>query len=520
MVCTLGAQTFDWAVSFGSTADDRGWSIDADSSGNSYVTGMFSATMVIGTYTLTPAGGSDVYVVKYNNAGNVMWALSAGGSGNDEAYGISVDGAGHLAITGIYQNTATFGTATLSASSGYFAAMYDVNGNFQWAREFGSPNGGYAWDIDLDPAGHSNITGYFTGTETFGTTTLTSSGLNDGFVLQYDVNGNFDWAVKLGGTADDVPYAIRNDGAGNIYVTGRYAGTASFGSFTSSSAGGNDIFIAALNPTGMFQWIASSGSCPGDDSGQGIDVDASGNVTITGYIALGTAAFDTTYLTSNGMTDIFIARYNSAGVLQWAKNYGGSGDDYASDIRLSSSGAIFVTGYYTNTITVGASTLTAVGGHDALLMCADMTGNALYALSGGGAGTEYGRTVAASAGYVYVAGIFNANGVYAPFNLTSNGMNDIFVARIKDNEVGIPVYSSAAWNVYPVPAQSTLEIDLLGFTEGNSVKICDMHGRLVELYKLTSSHTSLDISALATGTYIVMLVEGENIIARRELIKE
>lgn len=517
------AQTFDWVVSSGSSLRDKGFGIDVDAVGNSYVTGYFQGTMVMGTYTLTAIGGEDVFVAKYNSAGNVLWAFSEGGTGNEQGLALACDSSGNFAITGVYTGAPTFGTTTLSANSGYFVAYYNSSGVFQWAEEFGSPGGGIAADVDLDPLGRPVIVGYFTGTENFGTTTLTSTGQNEGFVLRYDATGNFDWAVSFGGTLDDYANGVNTDLNGNVFVTGRYNGTAIFGSLPTTTAGGFDVFLTKLDPSGNFLWVAGAGNCPGDDSGEGVDVDAQGNVFITGYIALGTALFgSSTYLNSSGMEDGFVACYSNSGTFQWAKSFGGTGDDFGADINVSIPGAIFISGFFTNTATIGTTNLTSSGGKDVLVVMIDTWGNFHWALGGGGTGNEIGRSISTGGGYIYFAGLTDSTGTYSASAVPNNGVDDVIVGKILAENVGVAADDETSLiRVYPNPASDQLHIQpIAAFEENVVITIYDVTGKSVLVQQCTSTGQSIiDVSALGTGIY-TLIITGEEINFTSKFIRE
>jgi len=180
--------------------------------------------------------------------GDWLWAKQAGGASNDESYNIAVDANGNSYVTGNFTGSATFGSTTLT-SSGYndiFVAKLDINGNWLWAKQAGGTGWDYGFVIAVDDNGNSYVTGYFSGSVTFGTTTLTSSGYEDIFVAKLDRNGNWLWAKKAGGTSDDIGYGIAVDANGNSYVTGYFEESATFGTTTLMSSGSRDIFVAKL----------------------------------------------------------------------------------------------------------------------------------------------------------------------------------------------------------------------------------------------------------------------------------
>jgi len=162
--------------------------------------------------------------------------------------GIATDSSGNCYVTGHFQGTATFGSITLTNSGNHdiFIAKLDPNGNFLWVKRADGGNREYGYGIATDGNGNCYVTGYFEGTATFGSTTLTSNGGQDIYITKLDSSGNFLWAQKAGGTEWDNGYGIAIDSSGNCYVTGIFNGTATFGSTTLTSNGGQDIFIAKL----------------------------------------------------------------------------------------------------------------------------------------------------------------------------------------------------------------------------------------------------------------------------------
>ena len=141
-------------------------------------------------------------------------------------------------------------------------------------REFG---------IAVDGSGNVYVIGHFRGdTAIFGSTTLTNAGSYDIFIAKLNVSGDFLWAKQAGGSSYDYGYGIAVDSSGNVYVTGDFSDTATFGSATLTSLGWGDIFIAKLNDSGDFLWAKQAGGYCGV-MGLGIAVDGSGNVYVTGW---------------------------------------------------------------------------------------------------------------------------------------------------------------------------------------------------------------------------------------------
>jgi len=332
----LFAQNGDWlwAKQAGGTSEEAGYSIAVDVNGNSYVTGYFEESATFGTTTLTSSGEWDIFIAKLDSNGNWLWAKQAGGADWDEGFGIAVDANGNCYVTGYFGSSATFGTITLT-SSGYsdiFISKLDSNGNWLWAKQAGGTSEDFGYSIAVDTNGNSYVTGYFEYSANFGTTTLTTSEYADIFVAKLGSNGNWLWAKKAGGTNYDWCNSIAVDTNGNSYVTGDFRGSATFGTTTLTSSGDYDIFVAQLDSFGNWLWANQAGGTEGN-GGNSIAVDVNGNSYVTGNFS-GSATFGNTTLTSSGNDDIFVAKLDSNGNWLWAKQAGGTSYDKGNEMLL------------------------------------------------------------------------------------------------------------------------------------------------------------------------------------------
>jgi Secretion system C-terminal sorting domain/Beta-propeller repeat len=245
-----------------------------DGSGNVYMTGGFSsASITFGTITLTNAasGYMDMFIVKYDANGNVLWAKSAGGSNTDGPGSIATDGSGNVYVIGTFRSSSiTFGTITLTFAGGMgdmFIVKYDSSGTVLWATSAGGSDYDNPHGIATDGGGNVYVTGGFLSPSiTFGTTTLTNatSGYEDMFIVKYTASGNVLWAKRAGGSSNDMGYSIATDGSGNVFVTGSFLSSSiTFGTITLSNTNGNtgdgDMFIAKYDPDSNVPWAKCAG---------------------------------------------------------------------------------------------------------------------------------------------------------------------------------------------------------------------------------------------------------------------
>ncbi|HIK12454.1 MAG TPA: DUF4347 domain-containing protein [Oscillatoriaceae cyanobacterium M33_DOE_052] len=384
-----------WAKSLGTSGSDQGWNIALDSSDNTYITGHFSGTLAAGTDSLVGAGGEDIIITKLDPNGDYLWAKSLGSTGNDRGWGITLDSSDNIYTIGAFNGTVDFdpgaGNAPLTSAGAedIFITKFDPNGNYIWAQSFGGTAGDYGYKIAPDGSGNIYTTGHFYNTVDFdpgpGTANLTAIGtLNDIFISKLDASGNYVWARSFGDGGYDSSLDITVDSSGNSYTTGYFYATVDFdpgagvASFT-STGGTWDAFIVKLDPNGNYIWAKSLGST-GDDFGQSIVLDNSGNTYITGSFT-GTVDFDpgpgVANLTSAGGDDIFVVKLDANGDYVWAKNLGGGSNESGYGIAADNSSSIYTTGYFSGTgdfdPNTGVTNLTSVGSND--IFIAKLTGS-------------------------------------------------------------------------------------------------------------------------------------------------
>lgn len=237
------------------------------------------------------------------------------------------------------------------------------------------------------------------------------------------------------------PSRVAVDGSGNSYVLGRVAGAATFGTIALSNPIPSGGFVAKLDAAGNYLWVRGF-TATGAANPTGLAVDAAGNVFITGLFAgtmtLGSTTL-TAYLPSNQIQGYFVAKLNSAGTWAWANSYGSTvSSSVLPNVALAPGGDVLLAGTFQATSTtgplafpLGSTTLVSIGGYDVYVARLDgSTGAWRWAVRGGGTGSDEAQAVCAdAAGNVLVAGSFGGTGVFGPASLTANGQ-DVFVGKL------------------------------------------------------------------------------------------
>lgn len=381
---------FVWAKRIGGASGDSGRSLVIDKLGNVIVTGIFSSSADFdpgpGVFTLS-ASGSDIFILKLDNAGNFIWAKQFGGLNSAYAAPIKLDASGNIYTTGYFRGTVDFNpgpaTYTLNSVSGTFDAFVlklDANGNFIWVKQLGGSSDDFGRGLDIDAVGNIYSSGYFQGSADFDPDASIfyqiATGLNDVYVSKLDANGNFVWAKQLGGFNDDYSYALALDTLSNIYVSGWFTGNSDFdpgpSAYNLNAFGGNDVFITKLNTSGNFIWAKQLGGI-GYDICHGMAIDQYNNV-YTVICSNATCDFDpgigTYSLSPFGNTDVFVSKLNSAGNFKWVAQIGGTDFEYVESVDVSKSGNVYTAGYFNGTVdfdpSVNTYTLSSTSGslHD------------------------------------------------------------------------------------------------------------------------------------------------------------
>jgi hypothetical protein len=365
------AQSPGWTNAFAMGAGDfdfcRG--IGADNTGNIYIGGLFSATIDFqpgpGISYGASTGTIDFYIASYTNNGTLRWLRTMGGTGTSIDMGaVTTDANGNVYTTGYFLGSIDFdgttGTDIHSSAAGafdIFITKYDSSGNYQFTLTFpGTSLFNKGEGISVDATGAIYLCGYFSGVVDFdpgnGQATLTGAGLRDIFITKYSSTGTFQWVKQIGNADNQTAYDIATSNDGHLYLTGSYEGSLDF------------------NP------------------GPGIS-----------------------NFTTQGNTDIFILKLDTAGNYIWNKRIGDTDIDEGQKIALGNNGELYVTGYFGWFTDFdpgsGTATLSSAGSDDIFILKLDTAGNYHWARSIGSSNLDEGVDIATGAnGDVYTYAVF------------------------------------------------------------------------------------------------------------------
>jgi len=322
-----GNAQFNYAILGGIAVVLGTGGVATDASGYIYVTANFHVpTVTIGGTTLTNADPSgltnDILLVKYDPAGNVVWARSAGGPGNDEAYGITVTPAGDIYICGVFGSPSlVFGANTISNTSAgavAFVARYDPTGSSSWACSSGGNGKEYAVGLASDLSNNVYLTGGLKDKSiSFGGMTITNPDTVPVlYLVKFDPGNSADWYKTIGPATDTGlgawGYSIAVSQCGVVWVSGCMNGPVTIDGriLPVPPLSTDPIFMAAFTSSGTYSGSVALQS--GGDDQNGIACDGSGNVFMcsdyeTYPFSIASDTFPEPTITSGEL--LFVAKY-------------------------------------------------------------------------------------------------------------------------------------------------------------------------------------------------------------------
>jgi hypothetical protein len=454
-----------YSTYLGGSSLDYAPRLAVDGSGNAYLTGETASLNfpVVNPYQGANAGGSDVFITKFNPSGSgLVYSTYLGGTLRDLGVGIAVDGQGQVYIAGFTSSTnfplwnPIQGTYRGGEQDGFVTKLNSSGSALVYSTYLGGSGGDQIFDLAIDGAGNAYVSGETT-SGNFPTANAYQpfpGGLNDAFVSKLNAAGSaLVYSTYLGGSSNDGSYGLTVDSAGNAYVTGAtFSGNfPTFNPYQSLNRGGYDAFLTKFNLAGSGLVYSTYLGGSGTDIGYGVAVDQGGSAYLTGQTNSGNyPTLNPFQATNHGGYDLFVTKLTQAGsALSYSTYLGGSADEGGPTLygRLYS---LVVDGQgnahvASSTLSNDFPTLDAIqvsnaGGLDVVVTKLNSTGSGLvYSTYLGGSGNEQSYDIAIDTqGGVYVSGWTESTDFPTanPYQSANAGKKDAFIAKIS---TGSPV---------------------------------------------------------------------------------
>jgi gliding motility-associated-like protein len=451
----FGAKAQKWGANTFSQFTNEALDVEIDNAGNSYITGYVTGETAFNTNNViqNAAGNGDIYVAKYDQSGNLVWYKKFGGTYSDRAYDLAIGPDQNIVVTGQFFGSVTFGSTTLQStvnSKDIFLVKLDPNGAVIWALKEGGSMAENAYGVTVDHQNNVILTGQFQGDATIAGSNFTSvidpiTNLPsfDLFVSKYDSSGNPLWVLNGAAKKEDRGLAVAVDNQDNVFVTGQYSDTLLFAGNTYNNNGYNVGFVTKISSSGQVQFfnnLRAGFVLPYD-----VEVNSADKVVITGDF-LGNMNYyhnnQPTAIQNPFSKKIFILTIENNGSYVWNYTLGSESDISSTSVSIDPDNNVFVTGFFSCALNQLHDSVPAlwnsVGFKDPYVLKVSGQGNFIYAKQMGGKMDDVGHGIAVKS----VDKPILCGGYTKPMNIapTSNASvtnaNNNYQLRAQSIEVG------------------------------------------------------------------------------------
>ena len=329
----------------------------------------------------------------------------------------------------------------------------DVENSYRWNHSHfeGGTDKDQLVDLVAHPNGDYTVLYNSESSVTFGDLTYTNAGRTDILIARYDSAGVNLWSQRIAGPGLDKGAEIVRDGNDQLYLTGIFMDKADFGEENELiSSGGSDVFVAKLAAeTGRFLWIEKIGGSQNDYS-EALTIRNDNSLVLAGTFT-GSMTHGNKELSSEGLTDVFVAGYDLHGTFEWNFATGGSGEIYPKALAVDEDGHLYLAGSFIGNSRIGSTSIEAEQYEDMFLTKLTGQGNISWTQTAHGSETGKIEAIATdSENGVYVTGSFGGEFDFGneTLNLTSYGSDDAFVAKYDSSGVSVWAYNagSQSWD--------------------------------------------------------------------------
>ena len=493
---TIGGSGGDYSTIFENTSD------------GGFIIGGYSTSNMSGEKTENSNGGTDIWIVKLDASGNIMWQKTFGGSGEDFLMSVkqTSDG-GYIVGSGSDSNISGDKTEDSRGGFDYWILKLNSIGNIVWQKTYGGDQPDFE-PIVVETTDGGYFVGGYSDSGISGDKTVPGKGQRDYWPMKLDSSGNIVWQKSIGGSLIDRPQMSFQATDGGFIMGGSSTSGIS-GDKTEVNYGESDYWIVKLTANGNVEWEKTYG---------GNNKDLIRNIIQTsdgGYLAVGYSKSDISgnkTENSQGDYDYWVLKLDGNGNLVWQNTIGGSGIDYARDVKQIADGTYMIAGYSNSNIS-GDKTENSNGGYDNWLVQLNGSGNIVSQNSIGGSADESGPYFLQTPDGNFAMFCSSDSNISGDKSENNRGLDDYWVFKTTPAILGVSKNTlETSISAYPNPTNGRFTIRLgETFSEVN-VTVYNILGQAVtsENYK-NSQMMNVEIDG-AAGIYFatVKTIEGKH----------
>jgi hypothetical protein len=505
---------FEWVSQCGNppNTSDTKTVLAAGQEGQFYLAGEFLDTTQFGEKMLISSGGTDIFLAKYTAEGNPVWAIKIGASDYDYVQKVYTDPDGNVIMAGYFYGDTQIGPDhyTSFGSQDIFIAKFSPDGAFLWSRRAGGQSADFVSDLAHDGAQNVIITGYYYNSLNFDDTTLISSGSSDIFIAKFNAEGDLLWATSAGGSSSDQSRSASCDPEGKILVSGSFYYDITLGDTTISTVNPVGAFVARYFPDGTLdRAFQLEGTYLSTENY--VEPDQDGGFYLSGNFSETINFGDTSFEAGEFNQDIYLAKYNSALELVWARHAFSIASDQVIGVIADQDDNVYLTGHYLDTVHFEQAVLPytlCCGSREIFIVKYDTEGNVLWGQQVSGARASVQSLALNSQDRLLLSGLFTEDLVFGALTLSNyDGFHNYISSLETDVFASVTKFpEDRDLIVYPNPATNTLRLTDPVNKDNYFYRIYTVAGGLVISGKL-SANENIDITSLPAGQYLLQLAD-------------
>lgn len=512
---TIFAQEWQWALSGKGDSFDYPLALVTDTQGNLYVAGYFqSSTLKFGDIVLTNNGGEDIFIGKFSPSGEVIWAKSFGGDGSERGTCLALDSNGFLYLGGYFESSnIRFGQKELNPVGGWdiFLLKFDPSGVIIWIKTFGSEN--YEEPTSIACSKSSIVlTGEFSGKSIkFDDITLINQGnegLSDIFITKFNYDGDVQWAKSIGGSSFDRPHSIIFDYNENIYLAGSFnSNLIIIGSDSLKNKGYSDVFLARFSTDGEPFW-AKYGGGRDKDYLSSLAIDSKNNIVLAGVTMSNDFKFGNNVTINSASYDFFLIKFSPDATIQWHQKIGNNSDEYVNSISIDTDDFIYIAGAFaSDSINFSPSVILNNSSNnnstDIFVSKFSPNGVPIWAISAQGNNEDHCKGITLdNSRNIYAIGYFRSRDIYfGTINLFNIGYSNIFISKLNNTFNSNKNEQHKPYQIFILNNQ--LILDHNGEKNTRVVTLYDSYGRQIFKRQSSDNVIMIPLNNLSVGLYLL-----------------